>query len=182
MTIHNLICPFFLVKFQSEDELGLSCEGSENARQIELEQRILETRLRQQQLQSEEDSKWLLKEENNLKKRLSITASVGSDDLTGSTDNVEAACGGGGSSAASTGLSGGSSSAASTGLSGGSSAAGGGGSSRSAESSPRQHSLETKDKPVVVKVRVLPAFTFFNLGWPFINDVILIYGAGGTVC
>ena len=161
MTIHNLICPFFLVKFQSEDELGLSCEGSENARQIELEQRILETRLRQQQLQSEEDSKWLLKEENNLKKRLSITASVGSDDLTGSTDNVEAACGGGGgtgSSAASTGLSGGSSSAASTGLSGGSSAAGGGGSSRSAESSPRQHSLETKDKPVVVKVR-----TFFLL-------------------
>ena len=107
MTNHNLICPFFLVKFQSEDELGLSCEGSENARQIELEQRILETRLRQQQLQSEEDSKWLLKEENNLKKRLSITASVGSDDLTGSTDNVEAACGGGGgtgSSAASTGL------------------------------------------------------------------------------
>ena len=138
----------------------MSCEGSENARQIELEQRILETRLRQQQLQSEEDSKWLLKEENNLKKRLSITASVGSDDLTGSTDNVEAACGGGGtgSSAASTGLSGGSSSAASTGLSGGSSAAGGGGSSRSAESSPRQHSLETKDKPVVVKVR-----TFFLL-------------------
>ena len=160
ITIHNLILPFFLVKFQSEDELGLSCEGSENARQIELEQRILETRLRQQQLQSEEDSKWLLKEENNLKKRLSITASVGSDDLTGSTDNVEAACGGGGtgSSAASTGLSGGSSSAASTGLSGGSSAAGGGGSSRSAESSPRQHSLETKDKPVVVKVR-----TFFLL-------------------
>ena len=139
----------------------MSCEGSENARQIELEQRILETRLRQQQLQSEEDSKWLLKEENNLKKRLSITASVGSDDLTGSTDNVEAACGGGGtgSSAASTGLSGGSSSAASTGLSGGSSSAtGGGGSSRSAESSPRQHSLETKDKPVVVKVR-----TFFLL-------------------
>ena len=166
-TIHiNLILPFFLVKFQSEDELGLSCEGSENARQIELEQRILETRLRQQQLQSEEDSKWLLKEENNLKKRLSITASVGSDDLTGSTDNVEAACGGSGggsgggtgSSAASLGLSGGSSSAASTGLSGGSSAAGGGGSSRSAESSPRQHSLETKDKPVVVKVR-----TFFLL-------------------
>ena len=159
INISLLICPFFSSNLQSEDELGLSCEGSENARQIELEQRILETRLRQQQLQSEEDSKWLLKEENNLKKRLSITASVGSDDLTGSTDNVEAACGGGtGSSAASTGLSGGSSSAASTGLSGGSSATGGGGSSRSAESSPRQHSLETKDKPVVVKVR-----TFFLL-------------------
>ena len=80
---------------QSDDELGCH-PGTEDARQIELEQRILETRLRQQQLQSEEDSKWLLKEENNLKKRLSITASLGSDDLTGSTDNLEAACGGGG--------------------------------------------------------------------------------------
>ena len=62
---------------QTDDETG------EKTRQIELEQRLLESRLRQQQLQSEEDSKWLLKEENNLKKRLSITASVGSDDLTG---------------------------------------------------------------------------------------------------
>ena len=48
----------------------------------------MENRLRQQQLQSEEDSKWLLQEENNLKKRLSITGSLGSDDLTGSNDNV----------------------------------------------------------------------------------------------
>ena len=68
---------------QSDEE-----EAVEAARGLELEQRLLESRLRQQQLQSEEDSKWLLKEENNLKKRLSITASTGSDDLTGSTDNM----------------------------------------------------------------------------------------------
>ncbi len=43
-------------------------------------------RLRQQQLQSEEDSKWLQKEESNLKKRLSITNSFGSDE--GSTGEV----------------------------------------------------------------------------------------------
>ena len=68
---------------QSTDELG------QEFRQIELEKRILETRRQQQQLQSEEDSKWLLKEENNLKKRLSIAASVGSkDDLTGSMENM----------------------------------------------------------------------------------------------
>ena len=58
----------------------------------------------------------LLKEENNLKKRLSITASLGSDDLTGSTDNVA---------------------------------------SRSTGSSPRQHSLEAKERPIVVKVRTI---------------------------
>ena len=67
--------------FQSDDD--------GDARQLELEQRLIESRLRQQQLQSEEDSKWLLQEENNLKKRLSITGSLGSDDLTGSNDNVE---------------------------------------------------------------------------------------------
>ena len=66
--------------------------GPSGPRQLELEQRILESRLREQQRQVEEDAKWLLKEETNLKKRLSITASLGSDDLTGSTDNVNAAC------------------------------------------------------------------------------------------
>lgn len=69
--------------FQSDDE--------DDARQLELEQRILESRLRQQQLQSEEDSKWLHKEETNLKKRLSVTASLGSDDLSGSTEDNLAA-------------------------------------------------------------------------------------------
>ena len=76
----------FFFNLQSDDELGCPLSHGTDARQLELEQRILETRIRQQQLQSEEDSKWLLKEENNLKKRLSITASVGSDDLTGKSD------------------------------------------------------------------------------------------------
>ena len=44
--------------------------------------------MRQQRIQSEADSQWLLEEENNLRKRLSITGSLGSDDLTGSNDNV----------------------------------------------------------------------------------------------
>ena len=70
------MCPL-----QSEDHEEGSGGMLEAARGLELEQRLLESRLRQQQLQSEEDSKWLLKEENNLKKRLSITASTGSDDL-----------------------------------------------------------------------------------------------------
>ena len=71
---------------------------------MELEQRLLEATLRQQQIQSEEDSRWLHQEENNLvsscslffplillhssiyleifllqKKRLSITHSFGSE-------------------------------------------------------------------------------------------------------
>ena len=36
---------------------------------FELEQRLLESRLRQQKLQSEQDSKWLQREENALKNR-----------------------------------------------------------------------------------------------------------------
>jgi len=59
-----------------------------DTRQLELEQKLLENRLRQQRIQSEADSQWLLEEENNLRKRLSITGSLGSDDLTGSNDNV----------------------------------------------------------------------------------------------
>jgi hypothetical protein len=38
----------------------------ERSRQLELEQRLLADKLRQQQLQSEEDSRWLHQEENNL--------------------------------------------------------------------------------------------------------------------
>lgn len=51
----------------------------ERVRHQELEQRLIEAKLRQQQLQSEEDSRWLRQEESNLKKRLSITQSFGSD-------------------------------------------------------------------------------------------------------
>merc|ERR1719348_2807993 len=46
---------------------------------MELEQRLLEAKLRQQQLQSDADSRWLHQEESNLKKRLSITHSFGSE-------------------------------------------------------------------------------------------------------
>lgn len=46
---------------------------------LELEQRLIEAKLRQQQLQSEADSRWLHQEESNLKKRLSITHSFGSE-------------------------------------------------------------------------------------------------------
>ncbi len=66
---------------------------------IEIKQ--LNLRLRQQQLQSEEDSKWLQKEESNLKKRLSITNSFGSDEgSTGDQSNeLEAAASSGNNSA-----------------------------------------------------------------------------------
>lgn len=64
---------------------GQSRDGSDeetaiqSCRQLELEQRLLEATLRQQQIQSEEDQKWLQQEESNLKKRLSITHSFGSE-------------------------------------------------------------------------------------------------------
>ena len=38
----------------------------ERVRHQELEQRLIEAKLRQQQLQSEEDSRWLRQEESNL--------------------------------------------------------------------------------------------------------------------
>merc|ERR1712025_578818 len=56
-----------------------SDEEMERGRVLELEQRLLEAKLRQQQLQSEEDSRWLHQEESNLKKRLSITHSFDSE-------------------------------------------------------------------------------------------------------
>merc|ERR1712106_155518 len=56
-----------------------SDEEVERGKHMELEQRLLEATLRQQQIQSEEDSRWLHQEENNLKKRLSITHSFGSE-------------------------------------------------------------------------------------------------------
>ena len=94
---HNLK----LRNFQSREG---SDEEVERGKHLELEQRLLEATLRQQQLQSEEDSRWLHQEENNLvslrivappfflsvarclvdsfilqKKRLSITHSFGSE-------------------------------------------------------------------------------------------------------
>ncbi|XP_066999399.2 focal adhesion kinase 1 isoform X2 [Anabrus simplex] len=54
--------------------------------QFDFEQQELEQRLRQQQRESEEDSRWLAEEETNLKKRLSIATSL-SD--RSDTDSVE---------------------------------------------------------------------------------------------
>ncbi len=51
---------------QLELERGGERSSLERARQLELEQRLLADKLRQQQLQSEEDSRWLHQEENNL--------------------------------------------------------------------------------------------------------------------
>ncbi|XP_071744242.1 focal adhesion kinase 1 isoform X4 [Lepeophtheirus salmonis] len=55
-----------------------------SASPVGLEQRVLVAQIRRQQQQSEEDSKWLHQEEINLKKRLSITASFGSETSTDS--------------------------------------------------------------------------------------------------
>ena len=57
-------------------------------RQLELEQQLLEARLRQQQLQSEEDSRWLHQEETNLRKRLSTSGSFDSADSTSSENPI----------------------------------------------------------------------------------------------
>ena len=62
-----------------------------NSRQLELEQRLLEARLKQQQLQSDEDSRWLHREETNLKKRLSNSGSFGSADSSSSENPTAAA-------------------------------------------------------------------------------------------
>ncbi len=51
---------------QLELERGGERSSLERARQLELEQRLLADKLRQQQFQSEEDSRWLHQEENNL--------------------------------------------------------------------------------------------------------------------
>ncbi|PSN57364.1 hypothetical protein C0J52_02892 [Blattella germanica] len=54
--------------------------------ELELEQQMLEQRLRQQQRESEEDGRWLAEEETNLKKRLSIATSVSDRSDTDSVD------------------------------------------------------------------------------------------------
>nr|XP_018911356.1 PREDICTED: focal adhesion kinase 1 isoform X2 [Bemisia tabaci] len=48
--------------------------------EVEFEAQLLEQRLKQQQLESEEDSRWLAEEEINLKKRLSIANSLSDGD------------------------------------------------------------------------------------------------------
>ncbi|KAJ4428773.1 hypothetical protein ANN_25766 [Periplaneta americana] len=60
--------------------------GGDNQLDLEMEQQLLEQRLRQQQRESEEDGRWLAEEETNLKKRLSIATSVSDRSDTDSVD------------------------------------------------------------------------------------------------
>jgi hypothetical protein len=70
-----------MVTLQSRD--GSSEDFTRN---FELEQNQLSAKLRLQQIQSEEDSKWLEREEHNLKKRLSLTTSCGSETSDSTSD------------------------------------------------------------------------------------------------
>ncbi|XP_063217421.1 focal adhesion kinase 1 isoform X2 [Bacillus rossius redtenbacheri] len=54
----------------------------------DIEQLLLEQRLRQQQRESEEDSRWLAEEETNLKKRLSVATSLSDRSDADSTDGT----------------------------------------------------------------------------------------------
>jgi hypothetical protein len=56
----------------------------ESKRQLELQQQVLEAKLRQQKIQSDLDNKWRLQEELNLRKRLSTSGSFDSADSTSS--------------------------------------------------------------------------------------------------
>ena len=58
----------------------------ERVRHQELEQRLIEAKLRQQQLQSEEDSRWLHQEESNLVIFLSSRAIRLSTDIISSSE------------------------------------------------------------------------------------------------
>ncbi|XP_046384921.1 focal adhesion kinase 1 [Ischnura elegans] len=65
---------------------GKIIDEEEEKRRLELEQRLLEQRLRRQQRESEEDSRWLAEEETNLKKRLSVAMSLSDRSDTDSVD------------------------------------------------------------------------------------------------
>ena len=57
-------------------------------RQLELEQQVLEAKLRQQKIQSDLDNKWRQQEETNLRKRLSASGSFDSADSTSSETHI----------------------------------------------------------------------------------------------
>ena len=70
-----------LMEYPLSFQSGSDSEGHPHLSRVdlELEQRLLETRLKQQQLQSDQDARWLHQKESDLKKRLSMTGSYGSD-------------------------------------------------------------------------------------------------------
>ena len=55
---------------------------------MELEQQVLEAKLRQQKIQSDLDNKWREQEETNLRKRLSASGSFDSADSTSSETHI----------------------------------------------------------------------------------------------
>lgn len=55
---------------------------------MELEQQVLEAKLRQQKIQSDLDNKWREQEESNLRKRLSASGSFDSADSTSSDAQI----------------------------------------------------------------------------------------------
>nr|CAD7440753.1 unnamed protein product [Timema bartmani] len=60
----------------AEDDVQNRLSQDTGEGELDLEQQLLEQRLRQQQRESEEDSRWLAEEETTLKKRLSIATSL----------------------------------------------------------------------------------------------------------
>ncbi|CAH0384849.1 unnamed protein product [Bemisia tabaci] len=65
---------------ESEPVYGDGLLYNPGTSEVEFEAQLLEQRLKQQQLESEEDSRWLAEEEINLKKRLSIANSLSDGD------------------------------------------------------------------------------------------------------
>ncbi|EFX72158.1 hypothetical protein DAPPUDRAFT_326515 [Daphnia pulex] len=72
-------------------ELFVFTEPNEPSREhMEQERRMLEWKLRQQQRQSEDDSRWLAEEERHMRKRLSVAASSSDRYDTDSMDGANA--------------------------------------------------------------------------------------------
>ncbi|XP_069676126.1 focal adhesion kinase 1 isoform X3 [Periplaneta americana] len=85
-TLANQMTPAASVYGDGLLEDGGGGGGGDNQLDLEMEQQLLEQRLRQQQRESEEDGRWLAEEETNLKKRLSIATSVSDRSDTDSVD------------------------------------------------------------------------------------------------
>ena len=80
-----------LILFQSIDgnsDVEIGSKQNISKRQLELEQQVLEAKLRQQKIQSDLDNKWREHEESNLRKRLSASGSFDSADSTSSEAQI----------------------------------------------------------------------------------------------
>ena len=80
-----------MVSFQSLDgnsEVEVGNKPISSKRQLELEQQVLEAKLRQQKIQSDLDNKWRQQEETTLRNRLSASGSFDSADSASSETHV----------------------------------------------------------------------------------------------